>query len=134
MSMTDPIADLFTRLLNAGRRGHEKVRIPASKLKAEILRLFKAEGYIKDYQLLTLDGHPGIEVELRYFPSRHKKSFISGIQRVSKPGCRVYVGKDEIPKVMRGLGVAVLTTPKGVLTDEESRRNGVGGEVLCYIW
>ena len=134
MSMTDPLADLFTRILNAGRRGHEKVQIPASKLKAEVLRLFKAEGYIKDFQPVTLDGHPGLEVVLRYFPSRQKKSFITGIKRVSKPGCRVYVGKDEIPRVMRGLGVAVLTTPKGILSDEESRKNGVGGEVLCHIW
>ena len=134
MSMTDPIADLFTRILNAGRRGHEKVQIPASKLKAEILKLFKAEGYIKGFQPITLDGHPGLEVELRYFPSRHKKSFITGIRRISKPGCRVYVGKDKIPRVMRGLGVAILTTPKGILTDEESRKSGVGGEVLCYIW
>jgi len=134
MSMTDPLADLFIRILNAGRRGHEKVQIPASNLKAEVLRLFKVEGYIKDYQPVTLDGHPGLEVELRYFPSRQKKSFITGIKRVSKPGCRVYVGKDDIPRVMRGLGVAVLTTPQGVMSDEESRKNGVGGEVLCYIW
>lgn len=134
MSMTDPLADLFTRILNAGKRGHEKVQLPASKLKAEVLRLFKAEGYIKDYQPVTLNGLPGLEVELRYSPSRQKKSFISGIKRVSKPGCRVYVGKHEIPRVMGGLGVALLTTPKGILTDEESRQNGVGGEVLCYIW
>ena len=132
--MTDPLADLFTRILNAGKRGHEKVQLPASKLKAEVLRLFKAEGYIKDYQPVTLNGLPGLEVELRYFPSRQKKSFISGIKRVSKPGCRVYVGKNKIPRVMGGLGVALLTTPKGILTDEESRQNGVGGEVLCYIW
>ena len=134
MSMTDPLADLFTRILNAGKRGHDKVQIPASKLKAEVLRLFKAEGYIKGYQPMTLDGHPGLEVALRYFPSRQKKSFITGIKRISKPGCRVYVGKDEIPRVMRGLGVAVLTTPKGVLSDDESRKIEVGGEVLCYIW
>ena len=134
MSMTDPIADLFVRILNAGRRGHEKVRIPGSRMKAEILRVFKAEGYIKHFQPIELNGHPGLEVELRYFPSRHRKSFITGIKRVSKPGCRVYVGKDEIPRVMRGLGVAILTTPKGVLTDEESRKNEVGGEVLCHIW
>ena len=134
MALTDPLADLFIRILNTGKRGHEKVLIPASKLKAEILRVFKAEGFIKHYERNAVEGHPVLEVELRYFPTRQKKSFITGIRRISKPGRRVYVGKQDVPKVMGGLGVAVLTTSKGVLTDQESRKNGVGGEVLCYIW
>ena len=134
MAQTDPIADLFIRILNAGKRGHEKVLIPASKLKAEVLRVFQAEGFIKRYQRSDAEGHPVLEVELRYFPNRQKQSFITGIRRVSKPGRRVYVGKQSIPKVMGGLGVSVLTTSQGVLTDHESRKNGVGGEILCHIW
>ncbi|MCA9473884.1 MAG: 30S ribosomal protein S8 [Nitrospira sp.] len=132
--MTDPISDLFVRLLNAGARGHERVRLPASRLKAEILKIFQAEGFIKQFQSTEENGHPALEVELRYFPTRQKKSFITGIKRISKPGRRIYVGKHEIPRVMNGLGVAILTTPKGVLSDEESRRQGVGGEVLCHVW
>lgn len=134
MSMTDPIADLFVRILNAGARGHEKVNIPASRVKAEILKIFKAEGFIKQYQSITDNGHEVLEVELRYFPTRQKKSYITGIKRISKPGRRVYVGKKDIPRVMNGLGVAILTTPSGVLSDHSSRQQGVGGEVLCHIW
>ncbi len=134
MSMTDPISDLFVRIINAGARGHEKVRIPASRLKVEILKIFKSEGFIKHFESIHNDGHPALEVELRYFPTRQKKSFITGIKRISKPGNRVYVGKDNIPKVMNGLGVAILTTPSGVLSDYESRQRGVGGEVLCHVW
>ncbi len=134
MSMTDPISDLFVRILNAGARGHEKVRIPASRLKSEILKIFQAEGFIKQYQSMTNEGHEVLEVELRYFPTRQKKSFITGIKRISKPGRRVYVGKRDIPRVMNGLGVAILTTPNGVLSDHESRQQGIGGEVLCHIW
>ncbi len=134
MSMTDPIADLFVRILNAGKRGHEKVQIPASRLKEEVLKTFQSEGFIKRFQSVESEGHKVLEVELRYFPTRQKKSFITGIKRISKPGRRVYVGKAEIPRVMRGLGVAVLTTPNGVLSDHESRQQGVGGEVLCHIW
>lgn len=134
MSMTDPISDLFVRILNAGARGHEKVRIPASRLKSEILRIFQSEGFIKEFQSVEANGHPALEVVLRYFPTRQKKSFITGIKRISKPGRRVYVGKDAIPRVMNGLGVAILTTHNGVLSDNESREQGIGGEVLCHIW
>lgn len=134
MCMTDPISDLFVRVINAGARGHEKVRVPASKMKVEILKIFKSEGFINTFQSVEGEPHPTLEVELRYFPTRQKKSFITGIKRVSKPGSRVYVGKDDIPRVMNGLGVAILTTSNGVMSDSESRQRGVGGEVLCHIW
>ncbi len=134
MSMTDPIADLFIRLENAGRRGHDLVQIPASRVKREILRIFKQEGFIRDYEALGGDGHPMLQVALRYAPGRQKKSFITKIKRISKPGCRVYAGQDDIPRVMRGLGVAILTTDRGLLTDEQCREMKVGGEVVCHVW
>jgi len=134
MSMTDPIADLFVRLQNAGKRGHELVQIPASRVKLEVLRIFKEEGFIKSYQSIDTERHPILEVALRYFPGRQKKSFITGIKRISKPGCRVYVGKNEMPRVMRGLGVAIMTTDRGLLTDEQCRTMKVGGEILCHVW
>jgi small subunit ribosomal protein S8 len=134
MSMTDPIADLFVRLQNAGRRGHDLVKIPASRVKGEILKIFKQEGFIRDFQPITTETHPALQVALRYAPGRQKKSFITGIKRISKPGCRVYAGKNDVPRVMKGLGVAILTTDQGLLTDEECRTKQVGGEVLCHVW
>ena len=134
MSMTDPIADLFVRIQNAGKRGHELVHIPASRVKLEILRILKEEGFIKSYQAVSTERHPILEVALRYFPGRQKKSFITGIKRISKPGCRVYIGKNKMPRVMRGLGVAIMTTDRGLLTDEQCRTMKVGGEILCHIW
>ncbi|MGE0472240.1 MAG: 30S ribosomal protein S8 [Nitrospirales bacterium] len=134
MSMTDPIADLFVRIKNAGGRGHETLQVPASRMKKEILRIFKDEGYIHDFKPVVSGNHPAIEIVLRYEPGRQKKSFITGVKRISKPGCRVYAGADEMPKVMRGLGLAVLTTDKGILTDEQCRKLKVGGEVLCHVW
>ena len=134
MSMTDPIADLFTRVLNAGRRGHASVKIPASKIKTNILSVLRNEGFIGNYQENQVDGHPVLEADLRYLKGRERTSVITGIKRVSKPGHRVYVGKAEIPRVMGGFGVAILSTSKGVVTDQEARRQGTGGEVLCYIW
>ena len=134
MSMTDPIADLFVRIKNAGHRGHDLVKIPASRVKSEILRIFKEEGFICDYQSISTEAHPTLQVALRYSPGRQKKSFITGIKRISKPGCRVYAGKNEVPRVMRGLGVAILTTDRGLLTDEQCRRMEVGGEILCHVW
>lgn len=134
MSMTDPIADLFVRIQNGAQRGHAKVQVPASKIKKAILDIFKAEGFIKGYELVTEQGLPAFAVELRYIGGREKKSVINGIRRISKPGCRVYAGKDDIPRVMGGLGVAVLSTPKGVFTGRESQKLCTGGEVLCYIW
>jgi small subunit ribosomal protein S8 len=134
MSMTDPIADLFVRIQNAGKRGHDLVKIPSSRVKGEILRIFKDEGFIRGYQSISTDGHPILEVALRYFPGRQKKSFITGIKRISKPGCRVYAGKNDMPRIMRGLGVAILTTDRGLLTDEQCRTMKVGGEILCHVW
>lgn len=134
MSMTDPVADLFTRLLNAGRRGHATVEIPSSKLKANILTVFHEEGFIQKFEPSSLNGHPSLKVTLRYHPGREKTPMLSGIKRVSKPGYRVYVGKSEIPRVMGGLGLAVLSTSKGIMTDSVARKAGIGGEVLCYVW
>ena len=134
MSMTDPIADLFVRLKNAGQRGHDLVQIPSSQVKKEILRIFKEEGFIRDFKQISSDGHPTLEVALRYVPGRQKQSFITGIQRVSKPGCRVYAGKDDVPKVKRGLGIAIITTDRGLLTDEQCRTMKVGGEIVCHVW
>ncbi|MCY3954551.1 MAG: 30S ribosomal protein S8 [Nitrospira sp.] len=134
MSMTDPIADLFIRLMNAIRRGHATVNVPASKLKTNVLAVFKSEGFIRDFSPTTLDGHPALQVELRYVPGREKKPVIERIKRVSKPGKRVYVGVVSIPRVRGGLGVAVLSTSKGVMTDRQARQQGIGGEVLCHVW
>ncbi|MGH7256016.1 MAG: 30S ribosomal protein S8 [Nitrospirales bacterium] len=130
--VTDPIADLLVRIKNAGQRGHESVLVPASKLKMEILRVLKSEGFISDYAGVIEAGHPMIRVTLRYV--EEGKPVIAGMSRVSKPGRRVFVGRGEIPRVMGGLGVAILTTSKGVMTDQESRRDGIGGEVLCHFW
>ncbi|MCA9465387.1 MAG: 30S ribosomal protein S8 [Nitrospira sp.] len=134
MSMTDPIADLFVRIKNAGGRGHETLQVPSSKMKKDLLGILKNEGYIHDFRLIASDGHPAIEVVLRYEPGRQKKSFITGIKRISKPGCRVYASADQLPRVMRGLGLAIITTDKGILTDEQCRKLKVGGEVLCHVW
>lgn len=132
MVMTDPIADMLTRIRNAHSVNHEQVDIPASRLKGELARILKEEGYIRDYKLIDEDGRSKIRIFLKYGP--HKRRVISGIRRISKPGLRVYAGKDEIPKVLGGLGVAVLSTSKGVLSDRQARKEGVGGEVICYVW
>ncbi len=134
MSMTDPIADLFVRIQNAGKRGHESVKIPASRVKGEILRILKEEGFIQDFEKVAGEVHPTLQVTLRYAPGRQKKSFITGMKRISKPGCRVYAGKSDVSKVMKGLGLAILTTDRGLLTDEQCRASKVGGEVLCHVW
>jgi len=134
MSMTDPIADLFVRIMNALRRGHATVNVPTSKLKVNVLSVFKAEGFIQNFSSTTLDGHPALQVELRYIPGREKKPVIEQIKRVSKPGKRVYVGASFIPRVRGGLGVAVLSTSKGVMTDRQARQQSIGGEVLCHVW
>ncbi|MBN1335565.1 MAG: 30S ribosomal protein S8 [Deltaproteobacteria bacterium] len=132
MSMTDPVADLLTRIRNASHAGHESVSIPCSRLKLDILRLLKEEGFIMSFQEQHDGPHATIRVQIRYDAS--KKGVIRGIQRISRPSRRVYVRRDQIPFVRNGLGLAILTTPKGVLTDREARREGVGGEILCYIW
>ncbi len=134
MAMTDPVADLFVRMMNALRRGHTTVTIPASRLKTNILSVFKAEGFIHDFGPTTLNGHPAIQVDLRYVPGRQPKPVIEVIRRISKPGKRVYVDVPSIPRVRGGLGVAILSTSKGVMTDRQARHSRMGGEVLCHVW
>lgn len=132
MVMTDPIADMLTRIRNASSVNHEQVDVPASRIKQELARIFKEEGYIRDYKVIREDNKPVIRIFLKQGPG--KARVISGIRRISKPGLRVYAGKHEIPKVLGGLGVAVLSTSKGVLSDRQARKEGVGGEVICYVW
>lgn len=130
--MTDPIADFLTRIRNANMVMHEKVEIPASKTKIALAEILKNEGFIKDYEQVE-DGKQGIiRVYLKYGPNREK--VISGLKRISKPGLKVYCKKDEIPKVLGGLGIAIISTSKGIVTDKEARKLGLGGEVICYVW
>ena len=132
MVMTDPIADFLTRIRNANMVMHEKVEIPASKTKIALAEILKNEGFIKDYEQVE-DGEQGIiRVYLKYGPNREK--VISGLKRISKPGLKVYCKKDEIPKVLGGLGIAIISTSKGIVTDKEARKLGLGGEVICYVW
>ncbi|MBP3624437.1 MAG: 30S ribosomal protein S8 [Peptococcaceae bacterium] len=132
MVMTDPIADFLTRIRNANMVMHEKVEIPASKTKIALAEILKNEGFIKDYEQIE-DGKQGvIRVYLKYGPNREK--VISGLKCISKPGLKVYCKKDEIPKVLGGLGIAIISTSKGIMTDKEARKLGLGGEVICYVW
>ena len=132
MVMTDPIADFLTRIRNANMVMHEKVELPASKTKIALAEILKNEGFIKDYEQVE-DGKQGIiRVYLKYGPNREK--VISGLKRISKPGLKVYCKKDEIPKVLGGLGIAIISTSKGIVTDKEARKLGLGGEVICYVW
>jgi small subunit ribosomal protein S8 len=132
MSMTDPLADMFTRIRNGLKEKFETVDVPSSKLKRGIVKLLKDEGFIKNFKSVTDDHkHEMIRIFLKY--DANKKGFIH-IKRVSKPGRRVYVGIDRIPSVMSGLGISILSTPKGILTDKSARKAKVGGEVLCYVW
>jgi small subunit ribosomal protein S8 len=132
MSVTDPIADMITRIRNAMIRGHEKVDMPSSTMKTEIAKVLKKEGYIKDYRIIQEDAFAVLKIILKYDTAN--KGVISKLKRVSRPGRRIYVGKDEIPKVLNGLGIAILSTPKGILTDNDARREKVGGEILCEVW
>ncbi|MFZ5907727.1 MAG: 30S ribosomal protein S8 [Nitrospirota bacterium] len=129
--LTDPIADMLTRIRNAVRIKSEKVDIPISKVKLEIAKILKEEGFIRAYKILKDRKQGVLRVILKYVDN---ESVISGLRRISKPGRRVYVDKNEIPNVMGGLGVAILTTSKGILSDKTCRREGVGGEVICYVW
>jgi small subunit ribosomal protein S8 len=130
--MTDPIADMLTRIRNAVQGKHQKVDMPASRLKVEIARILKEEGYIAHYKTADESGKQSLTVFLKYGPKGEK--VISNIQRVSRPGCRVYVSKTEIPKVLGGLGINILTTSHGVMTGKQARRNGFGGELLCSVY
>lgn len=135
MSVTDPIADMLTRIRNASMRGHSQVAVPASKLKLAVAQVVKDQGFIEDVELTDDRPQPFLRIVLKYVGGRReRKSLITGLQRVSKPGRRVYVGRGEIPRVLGGMGIAVLSTSKGVMSDRDARRMSVGGEVLCYIW
>jgi small subunit ribosomal protein S8 len=132
MKLTDPVADMLARIRNSASARHQKVDIPASKLKAEIARILKEEGYIANYKVTEEDGHKVIRVYLKY--GSNNEAAISNLARVSRPGCRVYVRRSEIPRVLGGLGINILTTPKGVMTGRQARREGLGGELLCEVW
>lgn len=132
MSMSDPIADFLTRIRNAGMVYHDKVEVPASRTKREIAELLKAEGYIKDVEYIADDKQGVIRMYLKYGPNRER--VITGLKRISRPGLRVYAKKDELPKVLGGLGIAVISTSKGIMTDKKARKEGLGGEVISYIW
>ena len=131
--MTDPIADMLTRIRNANTAKHDTVDDPSSKMKLAIAKILLDEGYIKSYELVENGKFNDIRITLKYGASKNEK-IISGLQRISKPGLRVYANKEELPKVLGGLGVAIISTNKGVITDKEARKLGVGGEVLCFVW
>lgn len=134
MNVSDPIADMLTRIRNAVASRHESVAIPASKMKVSIARVLKDEGFIRDFELVGDEGkpQPNLKVALGYTATR--QPVLNGLQRVSKPGLRVYVQRREIPRVYGGLGIAIISTPKGIMSGKEARRQEVGGELLCYVW
>lgn len=137
MTISDPISDMLTRIRNSIMAGHQTVSLPSSKMKLSIVKILHEEGFIKDFEEVQVEGKPTqtIRIRLKYVGVRRdRKPVIAGLRRVSSPGRRVYVGKKEIPWVQAGLGVAILTTPKGVMTGGRARQLGVGGEVLCEIW
>lgn len=135
MTVTDPIADMLTRVRNALMVGQAMVAIPSSKIKVEIARILKEEGYVEDYYVTDDKPQPVLRIRLKYTGGRrNRRPVIAGVERVSKPGCRIYTRKTDIPWVLSGMGIAILSTPKGVLTGQQARRLGVGGEVLCYVW
>ncbi|MFZ0629689.1 MAG: 30S ribosomal protein S8 [Acidobacteriaceae bacterium] len=132
MSLTDPVADFLTRIRNAIRARHQKLDVPASKLKAEIARILKEEGYISNFKTTEENGRAVLRVYLKY--GANNEAAIRDLERISRPGCRVYIGHDEIRRVQGGLGISIMTTPRGVMTGRQARREKVGGEVLCEIW
>ena len=129
--VTDTIADMLTRIRNANQMRYEEVTVPASNIKKEIARILKEEGFIKDYKIVSDDAQGTIVLTLKY---NKKDRVITGLKRISKPGLRVYAKNDEIPKVLNGLGIAIISTSKGIMTDKEARKENIGGEVLAYIW
>jgi small subunit ribosomal protein S8 len=133
MTMTDPIADMLTRLRNATTAHHEVVQIPSSKIKIGIADILKREGYIKDFNIeRASDSSPQLKIELKYGPNRERT--ILGLKRISKPGLRIYAHRDEVPRVLGGLGIAIISTSNGLLTDKQAKKARVGGEVLCFVW
>ena len=131
MNLTDPIADMLTRIRNANSAKHESVKIPFSNMKQGIANILKNEGYIKDFEIKEDGSKKDVVVSLKYVDG---ENVIKGLKRISKPGRRVYSGVEDLPKVLGGLGIAIVSTPKGVITDKECRKHSVGGEVLCYVW
>ena len=129
--VTDTIADMLTRIRNANQMRYEEVTVPASNIKKEIARILKEEGFIKDYKIVSDDAQGTIVLTLKY---NKKERVITGLKRISKPGLRVYAKNDEVPKVLNGLGIAIISTSKGIMTDKEARKENIGGEVLAYIW
>lgn len=132
MAMSDPIADFLTRIRNAGMVYHDKVEVPASNVKKALAEILKEEGLIKDFEYIADNKQGLLRLYLKYGTNRER--VITGLKRISRPGLRVYAKKDEVPKVLGGLGVAIISTSQGIMTDKKARQNGLGGEVLCYIW
>ena len=130
--MTDPIADMLARIRNASTAFHDEVEIPASKIKENIARILADEGFVDGFEMANGEGHPTIKIKLRYTDERER--VISGIRRISKPGRRVYRGASDLPRVLGGLGVAIISTSQGVMTDKQARKARVGGEILAYVW
>lgn len=132
MNLSDPISDMLTRIRNANMAGHEKVNIPHSRMKSEIARILKEEGYVREYTTENIEGKATLVLFLKYIEDQ--KPVIQGLRRVSRPSCRHYVGAEDIPRVLGGIGTAILSTSSGILCDADARKKHVGGEVLCYIW
>ena len=132
MAMNDPIADMLTRIRNANTAKHDTVDVPSSKMKLAIADILVDEGYIEKYEMVDAGSHQDIRITLKYLPGKEKA--IQGLRRVSKPGLRVYAGADELPRVLKGLGIAIVSTSKGVMTDKKARKLNVGGEVLAFVW
>lgn len=136
MSHTDPISDMLTRIRNALMARHASVSMPSSKVKVSIAEILKQEGFIEDYSVADEKPAPILRLELKYYGKRRRerRPVITNLRRISRPGRRVYVGKDEIPWVRSGMGISIITTPKGVMTGQSARKHGIGGEVICYVW
>ncbi|MDO8683613.1 MAG: 30S ribosomal protein S8 [Armatimonadota bacterium] len=132
MTVTDPVADLLTRIRNANSANHDVVEAPASKLSMEIIKILQSEGFVKGFEMVKDAKFPTVRVHLKY--GSRKEKVITNLKRVSKPGLRIYAGRDKLPRVLRGLGIAIISTSRGVMTDKGARKLGVGGEVLCYVW
>ncbi|MFA5479403.1 MAG: 30S ribosomal protein S8 [Candidatus Muiribacteriota bacterium] len=132
MVMTDPIADMLTRVRNANKNMSQEVEIPHSKIKLEIAKILKDHGFINDFKEYKVSNKNFLKIEMKY--GKDKNRVINGLKRISKPGLRIYVGKNDIPRVLGGLGLAIMSTPKGIISDKESRKLGLGGEVICYVW
>ena len=134
MSMSDPIADMLTRVRNAVAVSHKQVAVPTSKIKENVAKILKREGFIKDYRIVQEEGIPHKILKINLLYREDKESAITGLKRVSKPGLRIYVGRQEVPRFYYGLGISIISTPKGLMTGQETWRAGIGGEVICYVW